>query len=489
MDNPEINKPRETSGQGDLKPAESPGEVELDPTESAEEQPFQKSGFLAAALRNFERAWQAQRDAKNHSQSRKELQRDKTRTLVGLVAFVVMMILLFVFVFSSPPAPRSLNQHPAGTPDLGRRVTPGQQSQANVSPLLSVNPVANEPQNHGLTTAKDIALTAKPRSAGPLSADRSSSPNVPPRHTLADVHFDDQALDEQYAMHGTNPPPATALAPAVKKAPGNVDLKTPSLVFVSAGPAESKAPAASTPVAGENGVMNLLPVGTHLVARLEAPVSTALQTPAVAVIEYNYEQDGEIILPAGTQVIGKLRGATPEGGVSLEFDQLNFQDGTAQKISATAMGLDYRPLKGHVTGRNRGLRFLVQSLTGVGEVAAYMVGGSPGSTSVFSEDALLREQLAANMAMAGQQQFNQLAMTQHVVVTVPGNTRFYLVLEQGTAPGTAPASVQTASRRSKSSGLPSQQELMELIELKREFAAAASQANPAAQPVAASEPQ
>lgn len=186
----------------------------------------------------------------------------------------------------------------------------------------------------------------------------------------------------------------------------------------------------------------------------------------VAVIEYNYEQDGEIILPAGTQVIGKLAGATPQGYVSLKFDELEFQDGTTQKIDASAMGLDYKPLKGRVTGRNRGLRFLVQSLTGVGEVLAYMVGGNPGSTSVFSEDALLREQLAANMAMAGQEQFNELAMTQHIVVTVPGNTRFYLVLEQGTTPESAPANLRPVSMPSQ---LPSEQELMELMELKREL--------------------
>ncbi|HEX5412553.1 MAG TPA: TrbI/VirB10 family protein [Terriglobia bacterium] len=282
-------------------------------------------------------------------------------------------------------------------------------------------------------------------------------------------------------MHGTNPPPASVAAP-VKEAE---DLKAVSLIFVRTQQQSTNAPQVK-PAVEDNAVMDLLPVGTHLVARLEAPVSTALAAPVVAVIEYNYEQGGQIILPAGTEVIGKLRSATPQGDVSLEFDELEFSDGTTQKIAASAMGLDYKPLKGHVTGRNRGLRFLVQSLTGVGEVAAYMVGGSPGSTSVFSEDALLREQLAANMAMAGQQQFNQLAMTQHIVVTVPGNTRFYLVLEQGTTPKSAPASLRPVSNPSS---LPSEQELMELMELKRELAAVSQNAGSAtAQPAAATQP-
>jgi hypothetical protein len=34
------------------------------------------------------------------------------------------------------------------------------------------------------------------------------------------------------------------------------------------------------------------------------------------------------------------------------------------------MGLDYKPLKGYVTGRKRGLRFLAESPTGIGTVGA-----------------------------------------------------------------------------------------------------------------------
>jgi hypothetical protein len=41
--------------------------------------------------------------------------------------------------------------------------------------------------------------------------------------------------------------------------------------------------------------------GTRLRARLESAASTAVRTPVVAVIEYNYERDGEIIVPAGSE--------------------------------------------------------------------------------------------------------------------------------------------------------------------------------------------
>jgi hypothetical protein len=41
---------------------------------------------------------------------------------------------------------------------------------------------------------------------------------------------------------------------------------------------------------------------------------------------------------------------------------------------------------------------------------------------------LLRERVANNVAVAGEQQMNDLAYHQNIVVTVPGNTRFYIVL-------------------------------------------------------------
>jgi hypothetical protein len=49
-----------------------------------------------------------------------------------------------------------------------------------------------------------------------------------------------------------------------------------------------------------------LPTGTRLVARLQTPVSSAVKTPVVAAIEYNYERDGETVIPAGSKAFGEL---------------------------------------------------------------------------------------------------------------------------------------------------------------------------------------
>jgi len=139
-----------------------------------------------------------------------------------------------------------------------------------------------------------------------------------------------------------------------------------------------------------------------MVARLEAPVSSAVPTPVIAVIEYSYEHDGEIVLPAGTRVFGKLSHITPSGFVGFQFDRIETPDGSAQRIDATAMDLKFGPLKGNVSGRNRGKNFLVRSLTGIGTVAAYVVGGqgTTGFNDPISENSLLRERLASNIGLA-----------------------------------------------------------------------------------------
>src|SRR5439155_26283569 len=58
---------------------------------------------------------------------------------------------------------------------------------------------------------------------------------------------------------------------------------------------------------------SLLSPGTRLVARLESAATTALKTPVVASIEYNYERDGIVMVPAGTKVFGDLQEASSEG--------------------------------------------------------------------------------------------------------------------------------------------------------------------------------
>jgi Bacterial conjugation TrbI-like protein len=414
------------------------------------------------------------------SPARREMGKDQTKSLVLLAGAAVGMVLLFLGVFSSPQKPQKIERRRV-TPDLGRRLTPGQTSNrtGSVTPVMDANSAGNPADAGGeQLTAADIGRTGRPVQAGMKAQGPGGS-----SHSLKQIDFSDPALQRQYAMHGYVPaPPPTETEPGETSAPfvkADGDLKKPSLVFVRA-EEKSQAIQAESAVERQNSLGDTLPVGTRLVARLQAPVSTAVQAPVVAAIEYNYEQDGQIILPAGSQVIGKLTKANDQGYVSLHFDELELPDGTTEKIDAGAMGLDYKPLKGEVSGRKRALKFLVQSLTGVGEVAAYVVGGTPSSTSAFSESALLRERLASNAAMAGQNQFNELTYNLNIVVTVAGNTRFYLVLEKGATPAGSSAAERTSSvaQATTKNSTPSLQELRELLELKREMSQMYEQAGP-----------
>ena len=114
-------------------------------------------------------------------------------------------------------------------------------------------------------------------------------------------------------------------------------------------------------------------------------------------------------------------------------------------------------------------------MTGLGTVAAYVVGGqgTTGFNGPISDNSLLRAQIADNIGMAGQNEINMLAANQNIVVTVPGNTRFYVVLEKGSSgqrgekPGVRSADVNSANLAN--TRVPTLEELRELIQLKNEL--------------------
>jgi hypothetical protein len=152
-------------------------------------------------------------------------------------------------------------------------------------------------------------------------------------------------------------------------------LKKASLVFVRNPVGDSPAASKSTPPSAEPTLLqraSLLPAGSRLVARLQAAASTAVEAPVMAAIEYNYEREGEIVIPAGTKTFGELQQANRSGIVSVRFHTLEMADGTSEKIEGTAMSLEYGPLKGNVSGSNRAKRILVRSLAGVATMAAYL---------------------------------------------------------------------------------------------------------------------
>jgi hypothetical protein len=204
-------------------------------------------------------------------------------------------------------------------------------------------------------------------------------------------------------------------------------MEKPSLIYVRKISAGSAGPQTANEATAELGLG--LATGTRLRARLDSAASTAVRAPVLAVIEYNYEQGGEIIVPAGAKAVGHIREANRSGYVDLQFDSLLMPDGTSVPIEAAATGLDLRPLKGKVEGKNTGKNVLARSLSGMGQASAMFVG--QGSLSQpLSESDLMRERISNNIGESGDEEVSRLAVNQQIVVTVSAGASIYIVLEQ-----------------------------------------------------------
>src|SRR5205823_4331787 len=97
--------------------------------------------------------------------------------------------------------------------------------------------------------------------------------------------------------------------------------------------------------------------------------------------------------------------------VGVRFDSLMLPDGATVKMDATATDLELRPVRGRVEGKHTGKNILVRSLTGVGEIAATLVGRSSLNQSL-SEGDLLRERVSNNIGQAGDEEVSRLAITE-----------------------------------------------------------------------------
>jgi hypothetical protein len=454
----------------------TPGESRADVEEA--EEPQAADGKRGIQWREIIRqAFDKARQTQQPRTTRRELSKDKSKSLVVLGGAAVAMLLLFLGIFSSPQKAKRTGGR-AGAPDLGRRITPGQESgqSGSVTPMLNAEVSGDEAVNRGDVTPEEIGRTARPgRPKAPATQQTA------PQYALNKINFDSSLPQEPgYQRPQQTPSPDESPEAALRK---------PSLVFVRGAETGAAGGAPMRPaVLEQSDFVTLLPPGTRLLARLESAVSTGVKEPVVAVIEYNFEREGEIVVPAGAQAIGQLRQADRSGNVDIRFDRLEMPDGTTQRMDGVAMDLAFRPLKGSVSGKKTGTKFLVRTFTGLGTVASYLVGngGSSGFYGPLSESALLRERVASNVGVAGDEELNELAFNQNIVVTVPGNTRFYIVL--GTGSGNRDVGSRQAATSvpigSQAATMPSLEELRQLMQLRHELSALYQQT---AEPLAAGE--
>lgn len=410
------------------------------------------------------------------AQSRELKSSERTRGLVILAGASLACLFLFFGLFTTDAG--SAKKARGTSPNLGRPANAEASPETSVRspvPQLSVNQQPYEEPNE--LTEQDVLGTMRNRGA-------AVPPQAPPGRDLASADFSDPALAEAYRRQNLAPPPRPAPVTnwgetiaehqgrpqqAAPPVPAD-DLRKPSLVYVRS---QTLGPQARPAI--ERVQRSLLPQGTALIARLQHGVSSAAKAPVIAVVEYNYEDDGVIVVPAGTKAYGELTGATPQGWVTLKFHTLEFPNGATEEIDGSALGMQRQALRGEVSGENHGKRFLTRALTGVGTIAAFAVGGR-GMSGGIDNSILLRERVASNVALAGEQEMARLAYQQNIVVTVPANTRFYLVLHQSgggrgaVLPGDKRSGTdhRQTTRAASHSGI-SEQELGELIQFRNEM--------------------
>jgi hypothetical protein len=474
---PKLSKTEERTAATELDDVQETGEREPEQSNASKLEP--PKSIFSSLREAYERARDGQkRPQPEKHESRTAKSADRSKGLLILAGAVVIMIFVFLAMFSSSIAvkDRAGNRN---KPNLGRPNLPATSStdtRGSVTPLLNAD-MSGQDTNSDQLSADDVKATQRVR----------MHPQPKGTDTLASIPPMDPALQAyRQAMAGNpvpTPPPAAAPAPApAVPARNDADpLKKSSLVFVAnaATATGTVRPVSMTtePALLERRINDLLPNGSRLMARLQSAVSTAVKAPVVAAIEYNYERDGEIIVPAGAKAFGDLSQANRNGNIGIHFHTLQLPDGTTEKIDGVSMSLTYGPLKGSTSGGNAVKQVLVRSLSGVGTMAAYLVGG-PGGFGVggqLDNSVLLRERLASNAGLAGEQEIEGLANNQNIVVSMPGNTRFFIVLLEGggqTSPArTAPAGTRgtTQIAADGNAALPSTEELQELIELKAEL--------------------
>jgi hypothetical protein len=346
-----------------------------------------------------------------------------------LIAAGSIVVALLVFAFTSAPRRNTIQKPKIAAAGNGGATTFGEGSTPSDNSLFPITdsgrPVAKE-THEGFLSEQDMQRTAmqRQRIAGTLDNGQGSAPG-----TLASIPpFGDQNWQAPPFQPATNAN-ISAEPPDLGKAERE-GMEKSSLVFVrSVSEAKDSVRGRTSSVDFSREIGLGLKTGTRLRARLETAASTAVRMPVLAVVEYNYERDGEIIVPAGAKAVGHLQDADRSGYVRVQFDSLMMPDGAAVPIQAVATDLEMRPLKGKVEGKNTGKNVLVRSLSGFGEIGAMLVGRS-SVNQPFSESDLLRERVGNNIGEAGDEQVSRMARTQNIVVTISADTPIYVVFEQ-----------------------------------------------------------
>ena len=348
--------------------------------------------------------------------------KSKLLLLGGGLAVAVLFFVFTALVGKSPNRPANTK-----APAQQTKQDAAKPAKGSVTPVMETVRTPAADNSSGQLGPNDIRRTRsangqQPNKTNPSSSDGQASVKLAKASSLGGVpsFADTQQKWEEPAPYGDAPPVAAARS----QAPQQNTLKEPSLIFVRS---EAQAPlTALRSNVGSEGVPVLeMSPGSRIQAKLQTQISSAVQAPVVAIVEYTYAIGDRVIVPAGARVYGQLQQADPSGLVSVKFDEIELLDGLREKIEAIGTGLDLGPIKGDVSGKNTGKNFLVRAAAGTGSVLAAIAGNN--TSAAFSESDMLRERLAQNIGTAGDSEVMNLNAKTRVVVSVPADTKIYIV--------------------------------------------------------------
>jgi len=375
--------------------------------------------------------------------------------IIGAGAIVTALLIFVAISMPHRGGPEKAKSRRAITNDESTSQTSNESSDHSLFPITDSGSPAAKQTHQGFLNERDLQRTVIRSASNASQTGQTTGPgtlgSIPP--------FGDQAWQAPPYQSGSS-----AETSDVGKAEREA-MEKPSLMYVrkvSVSPAGFQNLNDAAPPLGLG-----LATGTRLRARLESAASTAVRAPVLAVIEYNYERDGEIVVPAGAKAVGHIRDANRSGYVDLQFDSLLMPDGASVPIEAAATDLDLRPLKGKVSGKNTGKNVLVRSLSGIGQASAMFVG--QGSLSQpLSESDLMRERVSNNIGEAGDEEVSRLAVNQQIVVTVSAGAPIYVVLEQ-TPKSNRPLAQTSPRNSSTTANSANTDQLRQLLQLEQEL--------------------
>lgn len=374
--------------------------------------------------------------------TKKKSGREDRRVIYVGAAFALMLV---VAALTQMPS----TKNPAGHEKGNKQPAAAQASESQTTAYGSSTPI-NETQtsDHQPDASKIDATTIA----------RTVKPTKPPAGvtTLGDIRPFDNGASWQPAPYQ---PPSPEASTSINNRNDREEMDKPSLIFVrNTSPNKGN----TVPDGGRFQFSVGLPPGARLRAHLESAVNTAVKTPVVAVIEYNYERGGEMLIPAGSKAFGHLESADSSGYIGVRFESLQTPDGATMNIDAAATDLELRPLKGKVEGKNTRKNILVRSFAGIGEGAAMLVGQG-NINQPLSEGDLLRARVTSNIGQASDEQVERLTLSQHVVVSVPANTEIYVVFEKSAKEQVLPDQREIAPSSTNT------EQLRQLLQLQREL--------------------